>query len=103
MFRIASPATLRLARGHLLTWRQGRVRLRVLAGSAWVTRPGDLDDHFLQPGQTLELSHGLIGAEQDLWLSVESPRRALAAAWHWLVHRRLQCGGEQSQISLHLQ
>ena len=103
MFRFAPPVTLRLARGEFLTWQQGRVRIRVLSGLAWVTRPYDLDDHFLRPGQTLELRRGLIGAEQDVWLSFEAPRRGWVVAWQRLVPRQLQCWGEQNQISLHLQ
>jgi len=75
MFQFPSPITLRLARGELLSWRQGRVRLRVLSGAAWVTRPDDGDDHFLQIGDVLDLSDGLIGAEQDLCVSFEAPQR----------------------------
>ena len=69
MLRFNPPVTLRLERGRLLSWqRQSGVRLRVIAGSAWVTQTHDMEDHFLQPGQTLILrpgSRALIGAEQD--------------------------------------
>ena len=67
MLRFAPPITLRLEPGRLLSWRrQTGVRLRVLAGSAWVTQSHDMEDHFLQPGQVLALQAGsraLIGAE----------------------------------------
>jgi Protein of unknown function (DUF2917) len=85
MLRFASPLTLNLARGELLRWTQGRVQLRVVSGSAWVTRPNDLDDHFLQAGQTLELRDGFIGAESDLCLRMESPRRGRSRAAQWLL------------------
>ena len=69
MLRLRPPVTLRLEAGRLLAWpRQSGVRLRVLAGSAWVTQAHDMEDHFLQPGQTLLLQPGaraIIGAEQD--------------------------------------
>jgi hypothetical protein len=91
MLRFASPVTLNLSRGELLSWQQGRVQLRVVSGTAWVTRPNDLDDHFLKPGQTLELGEGLIGAESDLCLCIEAAQAGraravhpLAAAFGWL-------------------
>ncbi|WP_431264695.1 DUF2917 domain-containing protein [Roseateles chitinivorans] len=40
------PITLRLRRP---------VRLRVHGGRAWITRAGCPDDHWLEPGQTLDL------------------------------------------------
>ena len=85
MLRLRSPVTLRLERGRLLAWpRQSGVRLRVLAGSAWVTQANDMEDHFLQPGQTLSLrigSRAVIGAEQDVSLSFESDRGLGLATW----------------------
>jgi Protein of unknown function (DUF2917) len=84
MLRFASPVTLNLSRGELLSWQQGRVQLRVVSGTAWVTRPNDLDDHFLKPGQTLDLCEGLIGAESDLCLRIEaaaSGQPAQSSAW----------------------
>lgn len=94
MLHFASPVTLNLSRGDCLNWTQGRTRLRVLSGSAWVTRTNDLDDHFLEPGQTLELSNGLIGAESDLCVRLEAldaaPRRV---GFHGLW------GGRQLAIS----
>ncbi|MES3013884.1 MAG: DUF2917 domain-containing protein [Pseudomonadota bacterium] len=85
MLRFSSPVTLRLDRGRLLAWpRQPGVRLRVLAGSAWVTQANDREDHFLQPGQTLTLrigSRAVIGAEQDVSLSFESDRGIGLATW----------------------
>jgi len=82
MLRFSSPVTLKLARGELLAWQQGAVRLRVVSGLAWVTQRHVLDDHFLQPGQTLWLRRGaaaLIGAEQDSLLRFETGRGGLAA------------------------
>ena len=87
MFAFAAPVSLTLSKGELLAWNQGRVRLRILSGSAWVTRPNDPDDHFLHAGQTLALRDGLISAESALCLRFEAPQaaprralRALAAA-----------------------
>jgi len=85
MLRFSSPVTLRLERGRLLAWpRQSGARLRVLAGSAWVTQANDMEDHFLQPGQTLTLrigSRAVIGAEQDVSLSFESEHGFGLATW----------------------
>ena len=93
MLRFIPPVTLRLECGRLLRWpRQSGVRLHVLAGTAWVTQAHDLEDHFLQPGQTLTLRPGaraIIGAERDLTLRFEADRRfglallgALLRRWH---------------------
>ena len=90
MLRFTSPVTVRLERGCLLSWRrQPDVRLRVLVGSAWVTQANDLEDHFLQPGQTIALRAGagvLIGAEQDVSLCFETDCSAFdaRALWQWL-------------------
>jgi hypothetical protein len=91
MLRFASPVTLRLSRGELLNWHQGPVKLRVVSGTAWVTRPNDPDDHFLKSGQTLDLGEGIIGAESDLCLYIEAVQAGraraahpLAAAFGWL-------------------
>ena len=62
MLHFASPVTVTLSRGELLAWQHGPVRLHIVSGLAWVTRPNDLGDHFLRAGQTLELNAGLIGA-----------------------------------------
>ena len=78
MLRFASPVRLTLPRGELLRWNQGRVTLRVVSGTAWVTRPNDLDDHFLHAGESLKLSEGLIGADTDLCLSFEATRPRLS-------------------------
>ena len=84
MFRFDPPVTLRLEQGRLLHWRRQRgVRLRVLAGTAWVTQMHDMEDHFLRPGATLALrpgSRALIGAEQDVALRFESDGRGAARA-----------------------
>jgi hypothetical protein len=81
MFRFAPPITLRLVRGELLRWQQGRVRVRVLSGTAWVTRPNDPSDHFLRAGQAMELRRGLIGAEQDLCVRLEASRPGPRPFW----------------------
>jgi hypothetical protein len=76
----STPVTLQLSRGELLNWTRGPVLLRVVSGTAWVTRPNDLGDHFLNPGDGLELSEeGLIGAETALRLSVEAAPRGRSA------------------------
>ena len=76
MLRFSAPVTLRLERGQLIAWpRQSGVRLRVVQGTAWVTQADDAEDHFLQPGQLLDLrtgSRALISAEQDAALHFES-------------------------------
>jgi Protein of unknown function (DUF2917) len=80
MLTFAAPVSLTLAQGELLAWHQGRVRLCVLSGTAWVTRPNDPDDHFLHAGQTLEFRDGLISAESALCLRFEAPQAAPARA-----------------------
>jgi len=84
MLSFAAPVSLSLAQGELLAWHQGRVRVCVLSGTAWVTRPNDPDDHFLRAGQVLELREGLISAESAVCLRFElpqaAPTRALRAA-----------------------
>lgn len=68
---------LQLQRGQLLAWNEAHTkRLRVLAGVVWMTREGDLGDHFLQAGDCVELypgTHTLLQAERDARLIVESP------------------------------
>lgn len=77
-----SSVTIQLCRGELLAWWQPRQsRLRVLSGVAWVSRSNDLTDHFLPPGASLTLprhSRVLIGAENDLALSLELERGSFA-------------------------
>lgn len=80
MLRFASPVTLTLSRGELLHWGRGRVQLRVVSGRAWVTRPNELDDHFLHAGESLKLDEGLIGADTDLSLSFAAARPRLPLA-----------------------
>jgi ferric-dicitrate binding protein FerR (iron transport regulator) len=77
MLKLQPPLVLQLTDGQLLCWQQAvAVRLRVLAGRVWVTRPGDLDDHFLGAGEQLRLdarSRVLIGAEGEARLALEPP------------------------------
>ena len=89
MLRLSPPLTHRLAAGELLACPRGGVTLRVVSGSAWITQRDDLDDYFLQPGQSFELQPGaltLIGAEQDVWLRLESERSWAARLWKRLSH-----------------
>lgn len=82
MFPAEIPSVVELSRGDL--WRcqpRAALRLRVIAGRAWVTWPGEADDHFLDPGDAIELPAGrlaLVGAESGLRLGVAPaglPRR----------------------------
>ncbi len=76
MLKLPAPLVLQLADGQLLRWHQAMaVRLRVIAGRVWVTRPGDPDDHFLDAGDQLRLdarSRVLIGAEGQAQLAVDA-------------------------------
>jgi len=88
MLRLSPPLTIKLAAGELLACPHGGVTLRMISGRAWVTQRNDLDDHFLQPGQTFELQPGaqtLIGAEQETWLRLESQRGWAARLWQRLT------------------
>lgn len=76
MLKLQPPLVLQLADGELLRWTQAvAVHLRVIAGRVWVTRPGELDDHFLDAGDQLRLdarSRVLIGAEGEARLAVDA-------------------------------
>ena len=76
MLKLATPLVLQLSDGQLLRWSQSvAVRLRVVAGRVWVTRPGDPHDHFLDAGDQLQLdarSRVLIGAEGEARLAVDA-------------------------------
>lgn len=76
MLELPVPLVLQLADGELLRWTQAvAVRLRVIAGRVWVTRPGDLDDHFLDAGDQLRLearSRVLIGAEGEARFALDA-------------------------------
>jgi hypothetical protein len=40
---------------------KGGIHLTILSGTAWVTQPGDLDDHLLQANESLDITHqGLV-------------------------------------------
>jgi hypothetical protein len=59
MLEFHRPIVLQLAAGELLQWREWRpVRLRVVQGRVWVTRANDLDDHFLEAGESIDLAAG---------------------------------------------
>jgi len=83
MLNFKPPVVLQLSDGQLLNWRQSApVRLRVLRGRVWVTRSGDLDDHFLDAGQVMRLAPRagvLIGAEGPAQLVFETESSPAAA------------------------
>lgn len=92
--RFNPPVTLRLIEGEVLAWHQGAARVRVMAGRVWITRQGDLADHFLGLGQSFELrrEHGtVIGIEQEAWLrfDVDPSRLTRLTAVGRRVLRRL--------------
>ena len=61
MLQLQTPLVLQLSDGQLLRWTQAMaVTLRVIAGRVWVTRTGDLDDHFLDAGDQLRLEEATI-------------------------------------------
>ncbi len=40
---------------------KGGIQLTLLSGTAWVTQPGDPDDHFLQANETMDIQkEGLV-------------------------------------------
>jgi hypothetical protein len=92
MLQLPTPLMLHLDDGQLLRWTQAvAVRLRVIAGRVWVTRPGDPDDHFLDAGDQLRLdarSRVLIGAEGEARVAIEVDRRAgpFARVAAWVSH-----------------
>lgn len=87
MLKLATPLVLQLSDGQLLHWRQAvAVRLRVVSGRVWLTRPGDPDDHFLDAGDVLPLAPGggvLIGAEGVAQVAIE----AVLPGWRLALRR----------------
>jgi hypothetical protein len=64
--------------GSTLHWRApGAGELVARDLPLWLTREGDLDDHVLQPGQSLRLRRG-----DDV--VIEALRRAVPPAWDWV-------------------
>ena len=53
------------------------VRLQVVSGHAWVTAAGRPEDHFLRPGEGLDLGPGA-----DLLVQAEGPD---PLRWRWVV------------------
>ena len=55
--------------------------LTVVAGRLWITQSGALEDHFLTPGQSLQVGHGRLVIEADtqsgaqFHLTQPSPRK----------------------------
>lgn len=90
MLKLATPLVLQLSEGQLLRWTQSvAVTLQVHRGRVWVTRPGDADDHFLDPGDVLRLAAGggaLIGAEGAAQVTIE----AVQPAWRLALRRWFQ-------------
>jgi hypothetical protein len=68
---LAAPAfrqseTLLLPCGRALTLAPGACLLQVDAGRIWLTRSGDLDDHFIAAGECFEHDgHGVLVIECD--------------------------------------
>lgn len=90
MLKLATPLVLQLSDGQLLRWNQAvAVTLQVRRGRVWVTRPGDAEDHFLDPGDVLRLAPGrgaLIGAEGATQVTIE----AVLPAWRLALRRWVQ-------------
>ncbi len=96
MFVLSSPVTLQLARGELIAWpRRSAVTVKVIAGTVWITRCNDLDDHLLHAGMSMPLARGsraVIEGECAAVVRFESAlgwpgrlRRTLAWQWRRLV------------------
>ncbi|WKB51382.1 DUF2917 domain-containing protein [Eleftheria terrae] len=69
--------TLQLSPGQLMHLPLSRTTtLEVVHGRIWITRSGDLQDHFLHAGDRLQLLPGsgtLLGAETEAALAVAGP------------------------------
>lgn len=62
MLKLQPPLVLQRAEAQLLRWTPSvAVTLRVRRGRVWVTRSGDAGDHFLDPGDVLQLAPTLTG------------------------------------------
>ncbi|MCW7540035.1 DUF2917 domain-containing protein [Aquabacterium sp. A7-Y] len=76
-----SYATLQLAPGQLMHLPLSRsATLEVRHGRVWVTASGDLHDHFLHAGDSLQLRPGegvLLGAESGSAVALVRPASAL--------------------------
>lgn len=74
-----SASSVQMFPGELRVLRIGRpLRLAVLHGRLWITRTGELDDHFLGPGDEIAVAPG-----QRVWVGAES-----AACWQLLAPLR---------------
>ncbi len=84
--------------------------LRVVAGAVWLTRDGDLDDHWLMPGQCLALPRGArVTAEPAragqrarlVWQAQPPSGAALPALLRVIVGERLlaRLGGWRLQVA----
>ncbi len=91
MLKLRGPVVLQLRHGELFRCEQA-CAVRVVRGRVWITRSGDLDDHFLEAGHTLVLDRGtrtLIGAEGDAQVALQATPSRLGA----LRQRLLRSGG----------
>jgi hypothetical protein len=74
-----SASSVQMFPGELRVLRIGRpLRLSVLQGRLWITRTGELDDHFLGPGDEIAVAPG-----DRVWVGAES-----AACWRLLAPLR---------------
>lgn len=96
MLEFQRPVVLQLAAGELLPWRERRpVWLSVVQGRVWVTRSGDLDDHFLDAGQAIRLTPGeraVVGAEGQAQVSLVERPSLLARGLARLAALRMRPG-----------
>jgi hypothetical protein len=71
MSRVDPVSSVQMFPGELRVLRIGRpLRLAVVHGRLWITRTGDLDDHFLGPGEAITLARG-----DRVWVGAESASR----------------------------
>ena len=91
MLKFPGPLVLQLQGGELLPL--SGVRLGIERGCVWVTRAGDIDDHFLVAGQTMLLERGvqaIVGADAPTQLRLAPLRSAWWTVWRaWWRRRRV--------------
>ena len=75
MQEISSSVTFEIPSGETVPMKvQRSTRLTIYCGPVWATRSNDVDDYFLEPGETLHLRRG-----ERLWLSAEGGQGARVA------------------------
>jgi hypothetical protein len=91
MLKFSGPLVLQLQRGELLPLAD--VRLSVERGCVWVTREGDIDDHFLAAGESMPIERGaraIVGADSPAQLHLAPLRSAWWTALRaWRRRRRV--------------